>query len=577
MRTAEGYGLLMNTDEKKDYASSYSWEEILLPVGISAESTRETPKGVITIWAVDDDPSIRFQTYGEMEHLFVVDESGGLKMPIDSISKYDAIRRLHFNNQSYLTDRFIETGSSIIPNIFDLLAEARKDVLVTLNPSERFLRDPAFKSQVENGLMRIEADEEARKRAREAKARLEDATPTALLLSEFLDKELSLERYLIDGLIPINGTVTVVAAKKTGKSTFIYNVMHSLLTLEPLLGVFSVSSFEGRIGFVNYELTEEQAQDWFRRSPIGTTDRIALWNLRGKPNPFRSDEALRDFANEVRALGIQVLILDPFSSAFRGGNSQDNDEVKDFWLRTDAFKDASGVRELIVPVHAGRDGSRSRGASALDDHPDAILHLNKLGDGTRTFHAFGRDVEVEEGELEFDKSTLLLKYKGPVSVESRVERVAKVLEEILRAKGKLSATELIRTARRNKEDVRAARDLLVNTGRVLETQVGQSKNYEIKPRSIAPSPDTALGPQPMLVSSASTPYRGEATTQSTRTASVGVCSKCGSTGHPPFVFSGMQIVMCWDCIEVIDVWTEGPEGPREESEEALREEAGWEF
>ncbi len=565
---------MLDTNKRKDLASSYSWEEILTPVGVSAESTRETPKGLITIWSVDDDPSIRFQTFGEMDHLFVVDESGELKMPFDSISKYDALRRLHFNNQSRLTDSFIESGSSIIPNLFDLLAEARKDVLVTLDPADRFLRDPAFKSQVENDLMRMEAQDEAKKRARQARARLEDATPPALLLSDFLDKELSPEKFLIEGLIPVNGTVTVVAAKKTGKSTFIYNVMHSLLTLEPLMGVFPVSSFEGRIGFVNYELTEEQAQDWFRRSPIGTTDRIALWNLRGKPNPFRSDEALNDFAQEVRALGVQVLILDPFSSAFRGGNSQDNDEVKDFWLRTDAFKDASGVRELIVPVHAGRDESRSRGASALDDHPDAILHLNKLVDGTRTFHAFGRDVEVEEGELEFDKATLLLTYKGPVSVESRVERVAKVLEGILRVKGKLSATDLIRNARKNKDDVRAARDLLVSTGRVLETQVGPGKYYEIKPSVIALSPDTALGSEPMLVGSASSPYMGEATTPPTQPASGGNCSKCGFSGHPPFAFSGMQIVMCWDCIEVIEVWTLSPEEPQESSK---TEEAGWDF
>lgn len=548
----------MDTNRRKELASTYSWEEILTPMGISKVSGEETINDTITIWEVDDDPSIRFQTYGEMEHIFLIDEKGELKLPIDEVSKYDALRRLYFNGQTRLADGFMESGSSIIPNIFDLLYEARSDRVGTLDPAQRFFQDPAFRRQVESDLLRIEGQEEARKRAREAKARLEDATPQALLLSDFLDKQLSPEKFLIEGLIPTNGTVTVVAAKKTGKSTFIYNVMHSLLTLEPLLGAFPVSAFTGRIGFVNYELTEEQAQDWFRRSPIGTTDRIAVWNLRGKPNPFRSDEALRDFASEVKSLGIQVLILDPFSSAFRGGNTQDNDEVKDFWLRTDAFKDESGVNELIIPVHAGRDESRSRGASALDDHPDAILHLNKLNDGTRTFHAFGRDVEVEEGELEFDKVTLLLRYKGPVSVGSRVARVAKVLEVILREHGKLGATDLTRHARKNKDDVRAARELLVSTGRVLETQVGQSKFYEIAPSSIAPSPSTASGDEPKGVVVASSPYMGEATTELSLNTGEGKCSKCSSKGEPPFVFLGIGILMCWDCIEVIDAWSEDP-------------------
>lgn len=558
----------MDTNRRKELASTYSWEEILTPMGISRSSTEETTRGIVTVWEVDDDPSIKFRTYGEMEHIFLLDDNGEIKHPIDEVSKYDALRRLHFSGQTRLADSFMESGSSIIPNIFDLLHEARNDRMGNLDPSERYFQDPLFRSQVDSGLLRIESNEEAGKRAREAKGRLEDSTPPALLLSEFLDKELSPEKFLIEGLIPTNGTVTVVAAKKTGKSTFIYNVMHSLLTLEPLLGAFPVSAFQGRIGFVNYELTEEQAQDWFRRSPIGTTDRIAVWNLRGKPNPFRSEEALRDFAKEVNSLGIQVLILDPFSSAFRGGNSQDNDEVKDFWLRTDAFKDASGVKELIIPVHAGRDESRSRGASALDDHPDAILHLNKLNDGTRTFHAFGRDVEVEEGELEFDKVTLLLRYKGPVSIGSRVARVAKVLEELLRVHGKLGATDLTRHARKNKDDVREARELLVSTGRVLETQVGQSKFYELNPSPIAPSPVTASGVEPNPVAVASSPYMGEATAQLAPRNSQGRCSKCYSKGEPPFVFLGIGILMCWDCIEVIDAWSETPVSVNEESKDS---------
>jgi len=558
----------MDTNKRKELASTYSWEEILTPMGISRSSTKETTRGIVTVWEVDDDPSIKFQTYGEVEHIFLLDDNGEIKLPIDEVSKYDALRRLHFNGQSRLADSFMESGSPIIPNVFDLLYEARSERMGNLDPTERYFQDPFFRSHVDIGLLRIESNEEAAKRAREAKNRLEDSTPPALLLSDFLDKELSPEKFLIEGLIPTNGTVTVVAAKKTGKSTFIYNVMHSLLTLEPLLGVFPVSAFQGRIGFVNYELTEEQAQDWFRRSPIGTTDRIAVWNLRGKPNPFRSDEALRDFAKEVNSLGIQVLILDPFSSAFRGGNSQDNDEVKDFWLRTDAFKDASGVNELIIPVHAGRDESRSRGASALDDHPDAILHLNKLNDGTRTFHAFGRDVEVEEGELEFDKVTLLLRYKGPVSIGSRVARVAKVLEGLLKVHGKLGATDLTRHARKNKDDVREARELLVSTGRVLETQVGQSKFYELNPTSIAPSPVTASGVEPMAVVVASSPYMGEATAQLAPRTGKGRCSKCYSKGEPPFVFLGIGILMCWDCIEVIDAWSEASASLLEESKDS---------
>jgi hypothetical protein len=175
---------------------------------------------------------------------------------------------------------------------------------------------------------------------------------------------------------------------------------------------------------------------------------------------------------------------------------------------------------------------------------------------------------VEEGELEFDKVTLLLRYKGPVSIGSRVARVAKVLEGLLKVHGKLGATDLTRHARKNKDDVREARELLVSTGRVLETQVGQSKFYELNPTSIAPSPVTASGVEPSPVVVASSPYMGEATAQLSPRASTGRCSKCYSKGEPPFVFLGIGILMCWDCIEVIDAWSETSVSLNDESKDS---------
>jgi hypothetical protein len=63
-------------------------------MGISKVSAEETARGILTVWEVDDDPSIRFRTYGEMEHIFLLDETGEIKLPIDEVSKYDALRFL---------------------------------------------------------------------------------------------------------------------------------------------------------------------------------------------------------------------------------------------------------------------------------------------------------------------------------------------------------------------------------------------------------------------------------------------------------------------------------------------------
>jgi hypothetical protein len=95
----------------------------------------------------------------------------------------------------------------------------------------------------------------------------------------------------------------------------------------------------------------------------------------------------------------------------------------------------SGVQELIIPIHAGWDATRVRGASTLDDHPDAILHLENSKTGVRTFQAFGRDVDVPPGELAFDKSTLLLTYLGELTPEVKKNKMIESLLALLKSTG----------------------------------------------------------------------------------------------------------------------------------------------
>lgn len=536
--------MALSNQQRVELAENYTWVEILSPLEFEVVDEKTVPKGIISTWrAPYGNPKPLYVTFGESDSLFQADGFGELSMPIRALSKFEAIRLFHMRNDTAIAEAFIKRGDLLFTTQFEeyalLYQEELENSLLGKTPKERYLVDPAFRTKVDLQKNSLEATDYARKLVREKLFETDEKTPAGELLSDFLQKQLSPDKYLIDGLIPIRGTVTVVAAKKTGKSTFVYNIMHSLIKKEPLLGCFQPNDFEGRIGYVNYELTEEQCQEWFEKSPIGVTDEIAVWNLRGKPNPFRSDEALADFAREVRSLNIRVLFLDPFSSAFRGGNSMDNDQVKEFWLRTDAFKEAAGVQELIIPVHAGRDITHSRGASTLDDHPDAILHLNLESDGTRTFHAFGRDVEVEEGSLSFDKSTLLLTYEGANSVELKVTRVSKEIEKVLGKYGRLSATELTSKLKNNKDLVRSARDLLVKAGRVIEKQSSQKKFFELHPSALLPSTASVPVVGGLVVASASSL---EEATNATRT--------CGPCLYEKIVCFGMEVLICWTCFDV---------------------------
>ena len=532
--------------EKQELANGFGWDEILSTRSIYMVKREQRPQGDIIDWEAPD--GTMFRTFGETEHLFTLVD-GEIAFNPEPVTKFDALRLLHFNGDDSLAGEFLVGGSPLRKTALDEIAREinaeRMERQRALDLLTRYKEDKAFQTRVDGERLRLEASQEARRQVSEAKFAAERPTPAAVLLSDFLNMEFDTERYLVEGLIPINATVTVVAARKTGKSTFVYNLIHSLIYGSPLLGCFETKPILDRVGFVNYELTKEQSQEWFNKSPIGSTDKLAVWNLRGEPNPFRSEEALAEFAKEVKSLNIRVLVLDPFSSAFRG-NSLDNDEVKEFFLMTDAFKTASGVQELIIPIHAGWDATRVRGASTLDDHPDAILHLENSKTGVRTFHAFGRDVDVPPGELAFDKSTLLLTYLGELTPEVKKNKVIESLLDLLKSKGELNATALRKELPGGNYEIDKARDLAVERGLVSMRSEKTSKLYSITPEGLAHTPTLALGESARSVEVVSPLiYKGDTTT-ATKCA-------CGVDFPKPIPFLGLTVEYCDKCWSVGEV------------------------
>ena len=78
----------------------------------------------------------------------------------------------------------------------------------------------------------------------------------------------------------------------------------------------------------------------------------------------------------------------------------------------DDVLDRAGVEQLVMLVHAGNDATKIRGATALTDHPDGIWYLIKDDQKNRYFSAIGRDIEIPEGQILFDKTTAQLSFTG---------------------------------------------------------------------------------------------------------------------------------------------------------------------
>ncbi|TFB15438.1 hypothetical protein E3V93_01785 [Microbacterium sp. 3H14] len=266
---------------------------------------------------------------------------------------------------------------------------------------------------------RVEAkliEHEAKAQFTRALAELDPAEPfDAGSLGEILARPDS-TRFRVDGLILAEGFTTVVAARKTGKTTFNLNLADSLLTGSDFLGRFPVEPVTGRIALLNFEVAARQVAHW--ASLVGVDpDRFDIVTLRGRRNPLLHPQDRADLAAYLRDRDVEFLFVDPLSRAFYGDNGNDNTQMQRFLSDLDTFaRSEVGATDVVLNVHAGWNADRSRGASATEDHPDSIIWLRpgdkEKGDRSTYIEARGRDVDVEEMQLAFDPSTYRLSLTG---------------------------------------------------------------------------------------------------------------------------------------------------------------------
>jgi len=249
-------------------------------------------------------------------------------------------------------------------------------------------------------------------------------------------------RALIDEVLHREGRMTVVAPRKSGKTTLVLNLVRCLTTGEPFLGRYRIAEPVHRVGFLNFEMSKRQILRWAREHGI-PEDKFFIVNLRGRPNPFANPEARRALADLLRENHVEVLVVDTFARAFPGENPNDTGEVARWLSDLDRFAGEAGVTEIILTVHSGWVGERSRGSSALEDWPDTIAQIvrDPSNENVRFFKATGRDVEIEEDRLVFDPTTRRLTLAGAGSraaVRARTrldELVDAVVEAVTREPG----------------------------------------------------------------------------------------------------------------------------------------------
>ena len=359
----------------------------------------------------------------------------------------------------------------------------------------------AFEKDVDAEVRRLRVREAARLRLGSDKQG--PAIPfDAGLLHEILARPEE-EAYRIQGLLPSQSSMLVVAQRKTGKTTLMLNLARSLLTAEPFLGMFTVRppAESGRVAILNYEVSGAQLGRWAQQVGL-PSDRLLLVNLRGRRDPLAHNDDRSQLADLLRGHKVESLIVDPFGRAYTGSSQNDSGEVGRWLVDLDRFaRSEVGAFDLVLTAHAGWNAERSRGSSALEDWADSIVTMTLGSDGeSRYLRAVGRDVAVDEDLLRFDPETRLLSLTGiggrkQAQQSAKADALAGPVCGYVREHPGASVGEIreaMRGLRRDKQlgvafqdqDVRDAIEMLVAQGRLRREEGGSgrpTRHYPVDP------------------------------------------------------------------------------------------------
>lgn len=389
-------------------AETFSWGSIFNPVGFWSRQVDVLNENGLPIyrWTYDDGEFfLEIETFGEDCPALVL-ERGAIGGQL--LTKFEAISKFRCGGDWTKTKNLIIEGIGIEENVIDKISRKQWNEYmqssIEMSPDVRYVTDPVFQAAVDSKVGNLLEENFAKSRMIEMEFAQEGEPERAIPLKDLLSKVISQSKWVLESLLPRFGRVFLVARAKTGKTSLAMHLLKVLADGKYFLGRFKVQEDAGRIGYMNFEMTDLQIQEWLRRQNIENLEKISIWNLRGKLNPFRSEMSRIDLAAELRQLDIKTLVIDTFAKVF-SGEANNNSEVSKFLMQLEEVLEEAGVEQLIMLVHAGNADKKIRGATALMDHPDGLWFLSTDEERNRYFSAYGRDIEVAESRLIYDPIT----------------------------------------------------------------------------------------------------------------------------------------------------------------------------
>jgi hypothetical protein len=186
---------------------------------------------------------------------------------------------------------------------------------------------------------------------------------------------------LIDGVLDV-GTMIVLAGQfGTFKTFATVGWACSIATGTPWLGHKVVTP--GPVLYVAAEGAsgiQKRVDAWERRSGVTVPDdRLTTLDV---PVNLGADDQASALLTIAKELGAVLVIVDTLHRCTPGLDGDDNSDMGRITMVADALREHVGAATLYVH-HTGHAGTRSRGASAIEDDADAVWIAKLTGDDSR--------------------------------------------------------------------------------------------------------------------------------------------------------------------------------------------------
>jgi hypothetical protein len=198
-------------------------------------------------------------------------------------------------------------------------------------------------------------------------------------------------------------------------------------------------------------------RDW---KPTTVDVRVIVDSLRGAVGSLDllDPDVRAAWADRFRARGVSYLILDCFRPVLDALGLDEHHDAGRLLVAIDTLMTEAGISEACIVHHMGHLNERSRGDSRLRDWPDVEWRLVRQDDdpaSPRFITAYGRDVDVPESELVYDRSSRRLTVRDGSRHDSHIRAALMDISAVLREQSPLSG-RAIKTALVESEHARDA-------------------------------------------------------------------------------------------------------------------------